>query len=71
MDSQTLKPNVQDLQSDVIDLLEQICLLMNRASTALSSDVSSQKYAEFEQQVNQEVEKVKNLELRMAIITRY
>lgn len=68
MDSQTLKPNVQDLQSDVIDLLEQIRLLMNRASTALSSDVASQKYAEFEQQVNQEVEKVKNLELRMAIV---
>lgn len=68
MDSQTLKPNVQDLQSDVIDLLEQIGLLMNRASTALSSDVASQKYAEFEQQVKQEVEKVKNLELRMAIV---
>ncbi|MTJ06524.1 MULTISPECIES: dynamin family protein [unclassified Anabaena] len=68
MDSQTLKPNVQDLQSDVIDLLEQISLLMNRASTALSSDVASQKYAEFEQQVKQEVEKVKNLELRMAIV---
>lgn len=68
MDSQTLKPNVQELQSDVIDLLEQISLLMNRASTALSSDVASQKYAEFEQQVKQEVEKVKNLELRMAIV---
>ncbi len=35
---------------------------MNRASTALSSDVASQKYAEFEQQVKQEVEKVKNLD---------
>lgn len=68
MDSQTLKPNIQDLQSDVIELLEQISLLMNRASTALSSDVSSHKYAEFERQVKQEVEKVKNLELRMAIV---
>jgi GTPase SAR1 family protein len=68
MDSQTLKPNVQELQSDVIDLLEQISLLMNRASTALSSDVASQEYAKFEQQVKQEVEKVKNLELRMAIV---
>lgn len=68
MDSQMLKPNVQDLQGDVIDLLEQISLLMNRASTALSSDVASHKYAEFEQQIKQEVEKVKNLELRMAIV---
>lgn len=68
MVAEVLKPNVQDLQQDVIDLLEQISSLMNRASTALSSDTSGKKYAEFEQQVRQEVEKVKNLELRMAIV---
>jgi hypothetical protein len=44
MDSQILKPNVQDLQSDVIQLLKEISLLMNHASTALSSDIASQKY---------------------------
>jgi len=68
MVAEVLRPNVQDLQQDVIDLLEQISSLMNRASTALSSDASGKKYAEFEQQVRQEVEKVKNLELRMAIV---
>ncbi|OUL17481.1 dynamin family protein [Nostoc sp. 106C] len=68
MVAEVLKPNVQELQQDVIDLLEQISLLMNRASTALSSDSAGKKYAEFEQQVRQEVEKVKNLELRMAIV---
>ncbi len=68
MDSQTLKPNVQDLQSDVIELLEQVSLLMNRASTALNSDVGSEKYIDFEQRVKQEIAKVKNLELRMAIV---
>jgi hypothetical protein len=68
MVAEVLKPNVQDLQQDVIDLLEQISSLMNRSSTALSSDTSGKKYAEFEQQVRQEVEKVKNLELRMAIV---
>lgn len=68
MVTEVLKPNMQDLQQDVIELLEQITLLMNRASTALSSDTSGKKYAEFEQQVRQEVEKVKNLELRMAIV---
>jgi GTPase SAR1 family protein len=68
MVSQVLKPNVQDLQQDVIDLLREISSLMNRANTALSSDNASDKYAEFEQQVSQEAEKVENLELRMAIV---
>lgn len=66
--SDVLKPDLEALQGDVIDLLQQISLLMNRASTELTSDGSSQKYADFEQQVNQEIEKVKNLELRMAIV---
>ncbi|UKO98679.1 dynamin family protein [Nostoc sp. UHCC 0870] len=68
MVAEVLKPNVQDLQTDVIDLLEQISELMNRASTALSSDTSGNKYAEFEQQIRDEAKKVKHLELRMAIV---
>lgn len=63
-----LKPNIQELQKDVIDLLEQVSSLMNHASTALSSDSAGKKYAEFEQQVSQEIDKVRNLELRMAIV---
>lgn len=68
MVSEVLKPNVQDLQQDVIDLLREISSLMNRANTALNSDNASQKYADFEQQVSQEANKVENLELRMAIV---
>ena len=68
MDSDTLKPNVRDLQRDVIDLLEQISSLMHRASTALSPDSTGEKYADFQQQVANEAHKVKNLELRMAIV---
>ncbi|MBC1280471.1 dynamin family protein, partial [Nostoc sp. UCD121] len=68
MISEVLKPNIQDLQKDVIDLLEQVSSLMNHASTALVSDSAGKKYAEFEQQVNQEIDKVRNLELRMAIV---
>jgi GTPase SAR1 family protein len=68
MVAEVLKPNVQDLQTDVIDLLEQISELMNRASTALSSDTSGNKYAGFEQQIRAEAQKVKDLELRMAIV---
>ncbi|MBE9015824.1 dynamin family protein [Chroococcidiopsis sp. CCALA 051] len=68
MISEALKPNVQDLQKDVIDLLEQISSLMHRASTALSSDGTGNKYEEFKQEVDEEAKKVKNLELRMAIV---
>jgi GTPase Era involved in 16S rRNA processing len=68
MVAEVLKPNVQDLQTDVIDLLEQISELMNRASTALSSDTSGNKYAEFEEQIRAEAKKVKHLVLRMAIV---
>ena len=62
------KPNVQDLQRDVIDLLAQISSLMGRASTALRSEETGKKYAEFQKQVAAEASKVENLELRMAIV---
>ncbi|HLP92076.1 MAG TPA: dynamin family protein [Nostocaceae cyanobacterium] len=68
MDSQTLKPNVQDLQTDVIDLLEQISLLMNRASTALSSDVASERYGKFQQEIADSARNVQELELVMSVV---
>ena len=61
-------PKVQDLQQDVIKLLEEISDLMNRASTALSCDSGNNKYTEFEKQIENEISKVENLELRMAIV---
>ncbi|RCJ14653.1 hypothetical protein A6S26_11170 [Nostoc sp. ATCC 43529] len=63
-----LKPNPKDLQKDVIDLLEDVKNLMNRASKVLDADGVSNKYTQFEPQVNDEMNKVKNLELRMAIV---
>ncbi len=68
MVSAPLKPNVQDLQKDVIELLGEISTLMNRASTALSSDGSSEKYAKFQQEVTKAARNVEDLELRMAIV---
>lgn len=67
MISEALKPNVQNLQKDVIDLLGQISSLMYRASTELSSDSAGKKYADFQQEVAEKADRVKNLELRMAI----
>lgn len=68
MVAEVLTSNVQDLQQDVIELLGQISDLMNRANTALSSDSVDSKYADFEKQIRNETSKVKNLELRMAIV---
>ncbi|WP_051482674.1 dynamin family protein [Synechocystis sp. PCC 7509] len=68
MVAEILKPTVQDLQKDVIELLEQISALMNRASTALDSDNNENKYGEFQKDVIAAVIKVKKLELRMAIV---
>lgn len=68
MVAEILKPTVQDLQKDVIELLEQISALMNRASTALSSTSSDNKYGEFQKEVIEAVSNVKELKLRMAIV---
>jgi len=68
MISDAPKPNIQALQKDVIALLEQISDLMGRASTALSSDSSGEKYTAFQQEVTKAARNVEDLELRMAIV---
>lgn len=68
MVSDALRPNVQDLQKDVIELLGQIDALMGRASTALGSDSAGKKYGELQQEINDATSNVKDLALRMAIV---
>ncbi|MEM9926190.1 MAG: dynamin family protein [Cyanobacteria bacterium P01_D01_bin.50] len=68
MVAEVVRPNVQDLQQDVIELLGQISDLMSRASSNLSSDEPDNKYIDFEKQIRNETSKVENLELRMAIV---
>jgi len=68
MVSDALKPNVQDLQKDVIELLGQINALMGRASTALGSDSAGKKYGELQKEINNATSNVKDLALRMAIV---
>ena len=68
MISDVLKPNIKDLQTDVIDLLGQTSSLMGRAITALSSDSASEKYGEFQQEVVEAARNVEKLELMMAIV---
>ena len=66
MKSDTFKPNVQELQQDVVELLKRIADLLSRANAALNVDCASQK--DGFQQVNEATRNVEELELRMAII---
>jgi hypothetical protein len=68
MISDALKPNVQDLQQDVIEVLKNISSLLGRASTALGSDSAGKKYGELQQEINDATSNVKDLALRMAIV---
>lgn len=68
MSTDSLHPNVHDLQQDVITLLNKIEGLMSRASNLLSSDASGQKYADFEKEVVDAKQNVEDLELVMAIV---
>lgn len=64
------QPNFKQLQDDVIDLLKEVSTLMDRASKDMSTDKADNdnKYTKFQQQVKEEVNKVDNLQLRMAIV---
>lgn len=68
MVSAPLKPNVQDLQQDVIELLKNISSLMGGASIALGSDSAGKKYGELQQEISDAASNVEGLELRMAIV---
>lgn len=63
-----LESDVQVLQKSVVDLLEQVGSLMQRASQALGSADADGQYERFEEEILGEAHKVKNLELRMAIV---
>ncbi len=68
MVAEILEPTVQELQKDVIELLEQVSALMNRASTTLVFDNNENKYGKFQKEVIAAITKVEKLELRMAIV---
>ncbi|HAZ48857.1 MAG TPA: hypothetical protein DDW76_14705 [Cyanobacteria bacterium UBA11369] len=68
MTSQATNPNVQDLQRRVIALLQEVNTLMSRASKELQSEDSSEnKYQIYQQEIEKEIGRVKDLKLRMAI----
>ena len=60
-----LKPNIQDLQADILDLLKDISQLMLNAQQNLNDQNSQEKYIASQKQIEQELQKVDNLELIM------
>ncbi|BAY73287.1 hypothetical protein NIES23_61150 (plasmid) [Trichormus variabilis NIES-23] len=68
MVAEVLEPNLQNLQKEVIDLLEAISKLMYHAGSVLDADNEANKYIQYQHQIIDEVKKVQNLELRMAIV---
>jgi GTPase SAR1 family protein len=67
MELSSHQPNVQELQTDVVELLGQVSGLLNRASTVFSSDSASEKYEKLQQEVTNAARNVEDFELRMAI----
>lgn len=63
-----IKPNIQDLQADILDLLQDISKLMEKAQQDLNDETSQKKYIESQSKIDREIQKVDNLELRMAIV---
>lgn len=63
-----LKPNVRDLQADILDLLKDISALIAKSPQELSEDNYQKKYTASQKRIEQEIQKVDNLELRMAIV---
>jgi predicted GTPase len=62
------QPNVQNLQQEAIALFKEISFLMDNAASALSTDSSSDKYKDFQQEVLSVSHNVEKLELMMAIV---
>ena len=63
-----LKPDIRDLQADILDLLQDISALMAKVQQDLNDENSQNKYTDSQKQIAQEIKKVDNLELRMAIV---
>ena len=69
MSNDTLKPNIYALQQSVVMVLSQAQKLMNYASQTLETPNSKdRRCAAHSESIGNEITKVKNLELRMAIV---
>ncbi len=68
MSNDALKSDIYAIQQSVVDVLSQVRDLMNYASKKLeSSSGKERRYSEHAKSIENEITKVKNLELRMAI----
>jgi GTPase SAR1 family protein len=68
MNTNDLKPNIYDLQQDVLIVLSNVSKLMEDVKETLSGDNSGEKYGDYQQDIDNAVINVKELELRMAVV---
>lgn len=69
MSKDTLKPDIYALQESVVSVLSRVLALVNYASQKLETRNSKdRRYSEHAESIENEITKVKNLELRMAIV---
>ncbi|MGI0479484.1 dynamin family protein [Geminocystis sp. CENA526] len=62
------EPNIYALQQDVLNLLTNVSNLMGEVKETLNNDESSNKYSQYQQEINEARNNVEKLELRMAVV---
>ncbi|MEM9271334.1 MAG: dynamin family protein [Cyanobacteria bacterium P01_F01_bin.143] len=62
------QPKIENLQQEVIDLLADICTLVDDTQTSLVNDESNSKYHQFKEQFSAASQNVSDLQLRMSIV---
>ena len=62
------QPKIENLQQEVIDLLADICTLVDDTQTSLVNDESNSKYNQFKEQFSAASQNVSDLQLRMSIV---
>ncbi|MGK7892751.1 MAG: dynamin family protein, partial [Xenococcus sp. (in: cyanobacteria)] len=62
------QPKIENLQQEVIDLIADICNLVEETQDSLVSDESNSKYSQFQEQFSEATKNVAQLQLRMSIV---
>ena len=62
------QPKIENLQQEVIDLLADICTLVDDTQDSLVNNESNSKYSQFKQQFSAASKNVADLQLRMSIV---
>ena len=62
------RPKIENLQQEVIDLLADICTLVDETKNSLVHNEANSKYSQFKEQFSEATKNVADLQLRMSIV---